>query len=128
MAEFEPVTEAQFEATALPQRPAALTAVAAEFDPERRSLVIRLNNGVTTTIPLALIPELAEAAPADLATLTVEGRGYGLHVPSLDVDLSIPRMLETALGAVGMAQAERRAEASRRNGQLGGRPRKTKAP
>jgi len=130
MAKFETITEAEFAATAAakPRRKSAtLYATDVRYDAKTRAIDIRLNNGVVGSIPVDLIPALAKANPTDLEDLVVEGLGYGLHVPALDLDLSIPALFEDALGATTMKRAQSRATASRQNGKLGGRPRKPAA-
>ena len=131
MARFEPPTQDQFLASATSAKKdssPALHAVAARYDRATHSVDIRLSNGVSAVIPVELLPGLSQAKPDDLREMTIEGRGYGLRVPALDADLSIPALFESALGATGMARSHRRAVASRNNGRLGGRPRKEQAP
>jgi hypothetical protein len=100
-----------------------LCAVSASYDPEARAIDIRLNNGVVAAIPIGMAG-LDHVAPADLKVLVIEGRGYGLRIPALDIDLSIPILFEEAFGGTSMKRAQGRAAASSRNGRLGGRPKK----
>ena len=127
MAEFETLTEeglADITGRTERQRRGQLYAVAGNYDRTSQSIVIRLNNGVSASIPIALLPGLDHAAPAELETMVIEGRGYGLHIPAIDADLSIPQLFEDYLGSSAMRRAQTRANASRLNGRLGGRPRK----
>jgi hypothetical protein len=89
--------------------------------------MITLNNGAIVGFPLASVPGLENAAPEDLHAMTLEGGGYGLHIERLDVDISIPQLLADQLGSGIMKRAVVRANASRSNGRLGGRPRKPAA-
>jgi hypothetical protein len=89
--------------------------------------MITLDNGTVVGFPLSACPGLEHATPQDLRRIDIEGGGYGLHVPSLDADLSIPQLLADQLGSTLMARAVARAKASKANGRLGGRPRKSDA-
>ena len=64
--------------------------------------------------------------------------GFGLHFPKLDADIYLPALLEGILGSRnwvaahlgalgGRAKSRAKAAASRRNGRLGGRPKKKTA-
>jgi hypothetical protein len=89
--------------------------------------MITLNNGAVVGFQLSALPGLEAATPEDLRHIDVEGAGYGLRVASLDADISIPQLLADQLGSTIMKRAVVRTEASRANGRLGGRPRKSKA-
>jgi Protein of unknown function (DUF2442) len=130
MAEFKPPTQREFDAatkrgTRRMQR--SLLAVAARYDRRGGRLIISLNNGTIVGFPLAALPGLEHAGPDELRVIEVEAGGYGLHVPALDADISVSRLLEDQLGSTSMKVAQARAAASRANGRLGGRPRKSKA-
>lgn len=126
MVRFEDIDEAEFAARTV-KTPAPLAAQSAKYDARRGEVCIRLNNGISAAFPLALIPELTAAAPEDLRKIVVEGRGYGLHVPAIDVDISVAQLFADHLGATGMLTRLKRTRASRTNGKLGGRPKKTEA-
>jgi hypothetical protein len=130
MAKFEDLSEAAFatvtERTARMQA-RQFRAVSAQYDGRTNRITIQLSNGVSTAFPTGLLPGLENASASDLATLKIEGAGYGLHVPALDADISIPQLLEDHLGSVKMKRALSRASASRENGRRGGRPKKAKA-
>jgi len=126
MARFEDIDEAQFTVLTV-KKPEPLAALSAKYDTRRREISIRLNNGISAAFPLDLIPELKTASTDDLRKIVVEGRGYGLHVPAIDADISIAQLFADHLGATGMLTRLKRARASRANGKRGGRPRKTEA-
>ena len=130
MAEFRVPTQPEFDA--ITRRTAArmkrqLLAVDARYDRRNGRVMITLNNGAVVGFPLAALPGLEHAAPDDLRKIEVEGGGYGLHVARLDADISIPALLADELGSTIMRRNVARASASKANGRLGGRPRKTKA-
>jgi hypothetical protein len=56
------------------------------------ALRIELTNGVSLTVPVKLIPSLKRAAPGDVRSVQVLGRGCGLHWESLDLDLSVMKL------------------------------------
>jgi hypothetical protein len=130
MAEFKAPTEQEFDS--ITRRTAQrmrhqLLAVAARFDRRAIRLMITLNNGAIVGFPLSVLPGLEQATPDDLRKIEVEGSGHGLHVPSLEADISVPTLLADQLGSTIMRRAVARANASKANGRLGGRPRRTKA-
>jgi hypothetical protein len=97
------------------------------------ALLIELTNGASITLPVKLIPGLKRAAPSDLRSVEVLGRGGGLHWESLDLDLSVPALVSSVfagpewmaeLGRIGGTRSSAaKASAARRNGRKGGRPR-----
>lgn len=130
MAEFIPPTEQEF--AAVTRRTAQkmkrlLLAVSARYDRRAERVMITLNNGAMVGFPLSVLPGLENAKPEDLSKIEVEGGGYGIHVESLDADISIPALLADQLGSTAMTRAMARANASKANGKLGGRPRKQQA-
>lgn len=127
MAEFKAPTQQEFDA--ITRRTAQrmkhqLLAVDARYDRRNDRVMITLNSGAVVGFPLSALPGLERATPDDLRKIEVEGGGYGLHVASLDADISIPTLLEDQLGSTIMRRAVVRANASKANGRLGGRPRK----
>lgn len=130
MAEFKVPTEREFEA--ITRRTAQrmkhqLLAVDARYDRRRELLMITLNNGAVVGFPLTALHGLEHATPDDLRKIEVEGGGYGLHFATLDADISVPTLLADQLGSTIMKRSIARANASRSNGRLGGRPRKSRA-
>jgi uncharacterized protein DUF2442 len=78
---------------------------------------------------------LEQATPPDLSEIEISPSGFGLHFPRIDADLYIPALLDGSFGSRrwmaarlgmrgGKAKTDAKAEASRTNGLLGGRPRK----
>jgi len=102
-------------------------AIRARYDRRLERVVIVLNNGAIVGFPLSVLPGLEQASADDLRSIEVEEGGYGLHVAALDADISVPRLLEDQLGSTAMKATRARVAASRANGLLGGRLRKSKA-
>jgi len=130
MTQFKDITEVEFAAREIKPRKTSLqvfTAESAIYDARTNGIVIRMTNGVSATFPLSMLPELANARPEDLSQIIVEGRGYGLHIPALDADISVPQLFEDCLGSTALTRAYKRLNASQANGRLGGRPKKGSA-
>ena len=104
-----------------------LLAVSARYDRRAGLVMIALNNGAVVGFPLSALPGLEDATPAEPRRIEIEGGGHGLRVASLDADISIPQLLADELGSPLMTRTVARANASRANGRLGGRPRAHKA-
>jgi hypothetical protein len=111
-------------------------AVAARFDAARARVVVSLDNGLELAFPPELAEGLEQGAPIDLAVIEISPSGLGLHWPKLDADLYLPALMEGVFGSPrwmagrmgakgGSARTAAKAEASRTNGRLGGRPRKS---
>lgn len=112
-----------------------LVATAARFHPDSRSLVVSLANGVTVSLPVDMIEGLHGTRDDEIAHVEIEGGGTGLYWPALDFDtLVLPliagitgteKWLAARLGAMGGAsKSEAKADAARRNGRRGGRPKR----
>ena len=130
MATFEMPTAAELDAITRrteDRMKRQLLAVAARYDRRSRRVMIQLNNDAVVGFPLSALPGLEKATAEDLRQIAVEGGGYGLRVERLDADISIPQLLADQLGSTMMKRSIARASASRANGRLGGRPRKTAA-
>jgi len=110
-------------------------AVSARFDARARRVVVSLSNN----LDIAFAPENAQglerATASELREIEVSPSGFGIHFPKLDADIYIPSLLEGLLGSAkwmasrlgrrgGAVRSDAKAAAARRNGQLGGRPRK----
>ncbi len=111
-------------------------ALAAAYEVNSEMLIIHLKNGCKAEIPANLVQGLADAAPQVRANVEVSGIGYGLYWPDLDLDLSVPGLLAGVFGTkawmnsqraatAGAATSDAKSQAARRNGSLGGRPRKS---
>jgi hypothetical protein len=113
-------------------RARGLRASSAHYDVERDLLVIVTSTRVEVGIPRERIAALAKLPAAALTQVEVTPDGHGLHWDEHDVDLSVPGLLLDAIGSPvasemarrgGKVSTEAKAEAARRNGARGGRPR-----
>jgi mRNA-degrading endonuclease RelE of RelBE toxin-antitoxin system len=111
------------------------TALVARYDHRTRRVVIRLSSGLEVAFSPQDAQGLEHASPSQLDKIEITPSGFGIHFPKLDADLYLPALLEGFLGSkqwmasrLGAAGGESRTlaktSASRRNGRLGGRPRK----
>lgn len=98
-------------------------------------LLIELSDGSGFLFQPGRVEGLENATRDDLAHVTISPSGYGLHFPTVDADVYLPGLLEGRFGSArfmaaamgargGKARTPAKAEASRQNGRLGGRPRK----
>lgn len=131
-------TDAQFEIAEARGRKALETeprAASAHFDPATKRIVIELENGCSYAFPVELVQDLHDADTEDLADIKVDGMGFNLHWPKLDVDLYVPALVAGIFGTrewmarelariAGRKTSAAKAAASRANGARGGRPRK----
>jgi len=134
---IQPLTDAMYQA-ALKTAPAAgpYDVITAIYDRRADTLDLTLRKGITVSLPRAQIAELADAAPADVATISIQPGGDGISFRKLNVDIYVPGLLADELGPV-LARAlgrrskgktsDKKAAASRLNGLKGGRPKNTEA-
>lgn len=108
-------------------------AVAVRFDRAKREIALDLANGCRFSFPVALVPDLKDASFEALSDVQLAGTGTGVSFPQLDVDLSVPGLLNGLFGTrawlarqAGSAKSPAKARAARENGKKGGRPIKEK--
>lgn len=113
-------------------------AVEARYDRRSGRIVIRLSNRIDIAFSPNDAEGLEDATASELAQIEITPSGLGIHFPLLDADLYLPALLEGFLGsrrwmaarmgkAGGSSTSSAKAEAARRNGSKGGRPRKAAA-
>jgi len=111
-------------------------AVKAQYDAIAGRIVVDLANGCAYAFPVERVQELRGASGDDLADVAVDGAGFNLHWPTLDVDLYVPALVSGIFGTkawmagelariAGRTKSPAKASAARANGAKGGRPRKT---
>lgn len=111
----------------------------AHYERRRDRVVIGLNTGIEVAFRPRDAQGLERAKPDQLDTIEISPSGLGIHFPKLDADIYLPALLEGFLGSKRWVAAEHgkiggsvsttaKAAAARRNGKLGGRPRKVKEP
>src|SRR5258708_11398016 len=98
---------------------------------------------VSSGIEVAFSPRHAQgiqrAKPHQLDKIEITPSGLGIHFPKLDADLYLPALLDGFLGSRrwiaaqmgrigGKASTKAKSAAARRNGKLGGPPRKLAEP
>ncbi|HEY8768428.1 MAG TPA: DUF2442 domain-containing protein [Dehalococcoidia bacterium] len=108
-------------------------AKSASYDRSARMLAIELTNGSSFRLPVKLIPWLRNVSANQLASVEVSPSGEGLHWESLDIDLSVPGLLQQIFGTAswmrqlarhgGRSRSPAKVRAARSNGAKGGRPR-----
>ena len=110
-------------------------ASAAQYDQVTGRVTVELVNGCSYAFPAQLVQALHGASDEALAGVEVDGRGFNLHWPALDVDLYVPALVAGVFGTkasmtsalarvAGAAKSSAKAAAARANGAKGGRPRK----
>jgi hypothetical protein len=138
---MDPRTDEPFEAAEARGREMLATeprAATARYDAESGRVVLELVSGCLYAFPAALVEDLLDADPAALADVVVDGQGFNLNWPSLDVDLYVPALVAGVFGTrawmrrglarlAGQATSAAKATAARANGAKGGRPRKSGA-
>ena len=104
---------------------------AARYDAKSDRVIVDLTNGASFAFPPRLVEGLHHAAPAEIAKVEVIGRGFGLHWATLDLDYTVPGLVNGVFGTArwmaaraGRTTSAAKAEAARVNGARGGRPRK----
>lgn len=111
--------------------------VSVKYDRRVSRVVITLASGLDLAFSPKRAQGLEHAHPADLADAEITPSGLGIHFPKLDADLYLPALLEGFLGSKrwmaaemgkrgGASSSAAKAEAARKNGKLGGRPKKSK--
>ena len=132
------LTDAQLKAAEARGREMLATeprASAARFDRDTGRVVVDLLNGCSYAVPASLVQDLQGANEEALAGVVVDGVGFNLHWPALDVDLYVPALVAGVFGTrawmtrelarvAGQARSPEKAAAARSNGAKGGRPRK----
>lgn len=104
----------------------------ASYDRSAKVLAIELTNGSSFRVPIKLIPWLRDVPSSQLAKVEVSPSGEGLRWESVDMDLSVPGLLQEIFGTAswmrqlasrgGRSRSAAKVQAARSNGAKGGRP------
>lgn len=119
-------------------RERAPVVIAARYDSKVGRIVLSLSSGLDITFPPECAEGLERASSADLRAIEISPSGLGIYFPELDVDLYVPALLEGSMGsrkwmaarlgaAGGSSTSTAKRRASRANGKLGGRPKRSAA-
>jgi hypothetical protein len=73
--------------------------VRATYSARTDRILLKLENGVTHSIPRKLLQGLSEAEPSDLNKIELLGRGTGLYWPALDVAHLVSGLLAGMYGS-----------------------------
>ena len=73
-------------------------ATAARYDRPTGRIVVELVNGCAYAFSAQLVQDLHGAGEADLSRVEVDGMGFDLHWPTLDVDLYVPALVSGIFG------------------------------
>jgi hypothetical protein len=108
-------------------------AVSASYDPRSKRLHIELASGVAVSVPVSKVQGLTDIAASRIDSVQIDGNGYGLYWPKLDLDVSVPGLIAGCFGTRvwmtalarhgGKSTSAAKASAARENGKKGGRPR-----
>jgi hypothetical protein len=130
LAEFE-----RANARAREMQAAAPRVVAARYDRRLGRVVLALSSKVDVMFAPGDAEGLEKATPAELEKIEISPSGFGVHFPKLDADLYVPALLEGFLGSRkwmasrlgatgGLSRSVAKRKAAKKNGKLGGRPKK----
>jgi hypothetical protein len=117
------------------------TATAIAYDAATRTFTMRLLAGGVVQFAADQVRELTGATEGQLAEVTLSPGGSAVNWPAIDMDIAVPGLVLDLVAGEGWRPAMRamlmrevqgaktpaKAEAARRNGAKGGRPRKAAA-
>ena len=129
------VSKDEFEAANARGATRSRKATSARYDRKRDRVVIGLNTGIEIAFRPRDAQGIARAKPDQLDTVEISPSGLGIRFPKLDADIYLPALLEGFLGSKrwlaaeygklgGRVSSTAKSAAARRNGRLGGRPKK----
>ena len=111
-------------------------AVSARYSAKTGRIVIDLSSKLSVSFSPRDVQGLEHARPSQLNEIEISASGFGIYFPAIDADVYVPGLLEGFLGSKawmasrlgqigGQSRTKAKKTASRMNGSLGGRPKKT---
>jgi hypothetical protein len=107
-------------------------AVRATYDRKKKRIVIDLSNRAVFSFPAELLRELRDATPKQISNVTLSPQGTAVFWDEVDAQYSVAGLLDGIFGTKawmseigrkgGASTSTAKSDASRRNGQKGGRP------
>jgi hypothetical protein len=73
-------------------------AIAAYYEPNERTITVRLRSGASFSFPVDIVQGLADAEAQDLNQVEITPMGDGLHWETLDADFTIAGLLAGRFG------------------------------
>src|SRR4051812_6864675 len=73
-------------------------AASARYDRKNDRIVVELTNGATFAFPPGLAEGLSDATADELSDIELLGDGFGLHWEKLDVDYTVPGLVNGVFG------------------------------
>jgi hypothetical protein len=114
------------------------SAVSARYDRKNGRIVIRLSSNLDVSFSPEDTQGLEKATPSQLDEIQISPSGLGIHFPKLEADIYLPTILQGFLGsrkwmasklgqAGGKSRSAAKQTASRANGKIGGKTKKSKS-
>jgi hypothetical protein len=111
-------------------------AISAHYDKRSKRIVIELSSKLIVSFSPRDVEGIEHATPSQLNEIDISPSGFGIHFPAVDADLYVPALLDGLLGSKtwmasrlgqigGQSRSKAKQTASRANGKLGGRAKKT---
>ena len=79
----------------------SIRAVSAKYDRRIGMVVVQLSSGLFLQFRPRDIRGMEHARPSDLSEIVISPSGLGLHVPTLDADVSVSGLMRGLLGSRG---------------------------